>query len=66
LRGALAHSETERAALAGRFESFTTEARREREAEAEVLKRMLGKRYETLRTQALSVSAPVSPQAPTP
>ena len=66
LRGALAQSETERAALAGRFESFANEARREHEAEEEVLKRMLGKRYETLRSQALSVSAPAAPVAPAP
>ncbi len=64
LRGALAQSESERAALAGRFEAFSNETRREREAEAEVLKRMLGKRYETLRNQALSEIAP--PQGPAP
>ncbi|MFT3928364.1 MAG: hypothetical protein QM778_37900 [Myxococcales bacterium] len=54
LRGALTQSEAERAALAGRFDSFAAETRREHEAEEEVLKRMLGKRYEALRTQALA------------
>jgi hypothetical protein len=64
LRGALAHSESERSALASRFETFSVEARREHDAEAEVLKRMLGKRYETLRTQALSVTAPAAATTP--
>jgi hypothetical protein len=51
LRGSLDQSEMERRALAGRFEQFSSDALREQAAEQDVLRRMLGKRYDTLRTQ---------------
>jgi hypothetical protein len=51
LRGALDQSEAERRALSGRFEQFAAEAAREQAAEQDVLRRMLGKRYDTLRSQ---------------
>jgi hypothetical protein len=66
LRGALLQSEAERAALVSRFEGFVGEAQRERAAEQDTLKRLLGKRYETLHAQALTLGgeAPMArPQA---
>jgi hypothetical protein len=61
LRGALAQTEAERAELSQRFESFSAETARLRAAEEDVLRRMLGKRYDSLRSQYLS--APPSTRA---
>lgn len=61
LRDALSQSEAERQALSGRLENFVAETERERAVEEDVLKRMLGKRYETLRAKAAAELAATSP-----
>ncbi len=66
LRGALVASEAERTTLAGRFEEFAADTQQARAAEDEALKRMLGKRYETVREQAQREAAARLSTAPTP
>jgi hypothetical protein len=53
LRAELGRSEAEQRALAQRFESFASEEARERAADGAALKRLLGPRYDSLRSREL-------------
>jgi len=56
LKGALEQSEQARTGLAARFDDFIARDAQERAAESTALERILGKRFETLRTKALAES----------
>jgi hypothetical protein len=58
LRGALEQSESQRQALASRFEDFVSGETQKRAAEEAALQRLLGTRFQTLRDRALQESAP--------
>ena len=66
VRGALDQSELERRALAGRFEQFTADAMREQATEQDVLKRLLGKRYESLRAKIAGETSAANLANPAP
>jgi hypothetical protein len=57
LRGALADSESQRKALASRFDEFVAGATQKHAAEEAALQRLLGTRFQTLRDRALQESA---------
>jgi hypothetical protein len=54
LKSALEGSEVARAQLSARFDDFVTKEAQERAAESVALERILGKRFENLRTKALA------------
>jgi hypothetical protein len=58
LRGALDQSESQRKALASRFEDFVSGETHKRAAEEAALERLLGSRFQTLRDRALQEAAP--------
>jgi hypothetical protein len=58
LRGALERSESQRQALASRFDEFVSGETQKRAAEEAALQRLLGSRFQTLRDRALQETAP--------
>lgn len=61
LRGALEQSESQRQALASRFDAFVSGETQKRAAEEAALQRLLGARFQALRDRALQETAAAAP-----